>query len=210
MAKKYYAVRKGRNTGIFLTWNECKAQVEGFKGAEYKSFTETQEAEQYLNKVSNNYCSASNSSKDREGKLLAYVDGSYNKDNNVSGYGIVLVENEEVLYTEKMALKDNKFNSHRNIFGEVKASERAVQIALERGFKSVCIVYDYKGVEYWMTGEWECRNELTQQYKRNMDDYKKDIEISFIKVKSHASEENGGDKFNEMADKLAKEAVGVL
>ena len=36
---KYYAVKKGRKTGIFTTWDDCKAQVNGYKGAVYKSFT---------------------------------------------------------------------------------------------------------------------------------------------------------------------------
>lgn len=43
MAAKYYAVRKGRNTGIYRTWDECKSQVFQYAGAEYKSFTTEQE-----------------------------------------------------------------------------------------------------------------------------------------------------------------------
>ena len=31
MAKKYYAVRKGRNTGVFETWDECKSQLADFR-----------------------------------------------------------------------------------------------------------------------------------------------------------------------------------
>ena len=45
MAKKYYVVWKGRTPGIFNTWNECKAQVDGFAGARYKSFPTLGEAE---------------------------------------------------------------------------------------------------------------------------------------------------------------------
>ena len=44
--KKYYVVWKGRKTGIFSTWKECKQQVQGFAGAKYKSFTSWVEAEQ--------------------------------------------------------------------------------------------------------------------------------------------------------------------
>ena len=49
MAKKVYAVRVGKSRGIFDTWDECKAMVHGFKGAEYKSFPTREEAENYLN-----------------------------------------------------------------------------------------------------------------------------------------------------------------
>jgi ribonuclease HI len=36
--KKYYTVWKGQNTGVFETWDDCKAQIKDFKGAQYKSF----------------------------------------------------------------------------------------------------------------------------------------------------------------------------
>ena len=43
--KKYYVVWWGREIGIFTDWNKCKAQVEGFEGAKYKSFPSQEEAE---------------------------------------------------------------------------------------------------------------------------------------------------------------------
>ncbi len=42
--KKFYAVRQGRKTGMFLTWDECKKQVMGYPGAIYKSFGTEAEA----------------------------------------------------------------------------------------------------------------------------------------------------------------------
>ena len=36
--KKYYTVWKGHHTGVFETWNDCKAQIKDFQGALYKSF----------------------------------------------------------------------------------------------------------------------------------------------------------------------------
>jgi ribonuclease HI len=41
--QKYYAVWKGKETGVFDSWGECKKQVQGFEGAQYKSF-KTKEA----------------------------------------------------------------------------------------------------------------------------------------------------------------------
>ncbi len=35
---KYYVVWKGRKTGVFETWEQCSAQVSGFRDAEYKAF----------------------------------------------------------------------------------------------------------------------------------------------------------------------------
>ena len=42
---KYYVVWQGREPGIYLTWDECKAQVHGAEGARYKSFPTMEEAE---------------------------------------------------------------------------------------------------------------------------------------------------------------------
>jgi len=47
-SKKYYAVLKGRKTGIFTNWQECEEQVKGFSGAVYKSFKTREEAEAAL------------------------------------------------------------------------------------------------------------------------------------------------------------------
>lgn len=47
-SKRYYAVRDGRTQGVFGTWEECRASVEGYPGAEYRGFARREEAEGYL------------------------------------------------------------------------------------------------------------------------------------------------------------------
>jgi ribonuclease HI len=46
--KKYYAVWKGHNTGVFESWDDCKAQIKDFKGAQYKSFLTFEAAKKAL------------------------------------------------------------------------------------------------------------------------------------------------------------------
>ncbi|CAL8101502.1 unnamed protein product [Orchesella dallaii] len=51
MGKKaggFYAVARGRSVGVFLTWDECKAQVDGFTSARYKKFPTTEEANAFI------------------------------------------------------------------------------------------------------------------------------------------------------------------
>ena len=72
MAKKYYAVKKGRSTGIFATWEECKASVNGYSGAQYKSFSTPEEAQRYLKGDQ-----APPSECPEEECCTAYVDGSF-------------------------------------------------------------------------------------------------------------------------------------
>ena len=42
--QKFYVVWKGKHPGIFESWDDCKAQIEGVKGAQYKSFSTFEEA----------------------------------------------------------------------------------------------------------------------------------------------------------------------
>jgi ribonuclease HI len=57
--KQYYAVRIGREPGIYRTWDECKAQVDGYAKAQYKGFGSLEEAEEYMGFVNTNKPDAS-------------------------------------------------------------------------------------------------------------------------------------------------------
>ena len=50
MYKKYYAVRKGRQPGLYYIWEDAKRQVDGFSGAEHRAFFSESEALEYLEK----------------------------------------------------------------------------------------------------------------------------------------------------------------
>lgn len=45
MAKKYYVVWKGKETGVFESWDKVKSLIQGVSGAKYKSFSSRSEAE---------------------------------------------------------------------------------------------------------------------------------------------------------------------
>ena len=79
--KKYYAVKKGKTPGIYLTWEDCKAQTEGFSGAIYKSFPTLEQAEQYVEGESSRDDDSPREEKTKavaeENCAVAYVDGSY-------------------------------------------------------------------------------------------------------------------------------------
>jgi ribonuclease HI len=54
-------------------------------------------------------------------------------------------------------------------------------------------------------GLWKTNKEGTIAYKKFYDEISDRISIEFVKVKGHS-----GDKYNEIADVLAKKAAGVL
>ena len=88
MASKYYAVKKGKVPGIYLNWNDCKAMVDGYPGAVYKSFKTIEEAEKFITgeKVFTGEKSItgmkasgeSTSESDEKYSTYAFVDGSFN------------------------------------------------------------------------------------------------------------------------------------
>ena len=72
MAKnKFYVVWNGRTSGIFDSWDACKAQVEGFEGAQYKGFP-TQEAAKIA--ASQNYWQVVKANKSSD--VLAMLDSN--------------------------------------------------------------------------------------------------------------------------------------
>ncbi len=42
---KYYVVWRGRLTGIFESWDDCRVQIDGYEGAQYKGYVTREEAE---------------------------------------------------------------------------------------------------------------------------------------------------------------------
>lgn len=199
MAKEaFYAVRVGKKPGIYRTWDECKEQVHGAKGAEYKKFKTREEAEAFLERKDG----SPNVEELLEDEMIAYVDGSYNAKEESYGYGIVTLTAQG--RQDFSGVKHDKLHVHRNVAGEVHGAIYAIQIALEEGMKKLYLYYDYAGIEHWALGEWKTNHELTREYKKAYDRLKDQIEVHFIKVKAHSS-----DYYNDEADRLAKEACDV-
>ena len=207
MAKtKYYAVANGYTKGIFLTWSQCEASVKGFPNAKYKSFSNLSDAEKYLiNYIEEN---DKNVCEDNEVKdpfcsdICAYVDGSYNSNKKAYGSGVVIIKDEEVIKEMSIIGNNSSWAEMRNVAGEIKAAILAMNYAASKGYKSITIFYDYQGIESWATGEWKAKKECTKSYKEYFDEISKIIDVSFIKVKAHS-----GDKYNNMADRLASELL---
>lgn len=212
MAKKnYYAVRRGHQTGIFRTWDECKKQVNGYPGAEYKGFSTELEAEDYLNNsipsATSSIAFQSTASKPAPSSSIgvkAYVDGSYDSTTNIFSYGMIILQNgTESRFCKKFC--DSDLASMCNVVGEIKGAEAAIQYALDHGIKHLTIYHDYEGIAKWCTGEWKANKHGTIAYRNFYTAASKKIKIDFVKVTGHS-----GDKYNEIADSLAKSALGLI
>lgn len=203
MAKKFYAVRKGKAPGIYTSWDMCRAQVHGFSGAEYKSFSTNEEAEAYMGAdLDQTEGKEAAEPVPEPGVLTAYVDGSYIGGPEFS-YGMVLLDRDgERHFCEK--LQDEGLAKMRNVAGEIKGAEAAMRYALEHGFRRLVIYHDYEGIAKWCRGDWKTNRDGTKAYKEYYDSIRGKIDISFVKVEGHS-----GDRYNDMADALAKQALGI-
>ena len=90
--KSFYAVKVGRQTGIFNTWEECKEQINGFSGAKFKGFFTKEEAETFLRGSKQIKCEA-----------YAYTDGSFNEKYRTTG-GEILAAIGAIKYAEILGI----------------------------------------------------------------------------------------------------------
>ena len=212
MAKKnFYAVKKGKTPGIYETWDECKKQVDGFPGAEYKGFALLDEAREYLGiKPDNGLSEAADTDipQPQPGCAIAYVDGSFNQADDRFSYGVVLFVNLDGKVTEQhisKAFNEPELAQMRNVAGEIMGSGEAMKRARAMGLKQITIYHDYEGIAKWCLGEWKTNKTWTQKYKTFYDEISQYVHVDFVKVKGHS-----GDKYNDLADSLAKEALGII
>ena len=182
---------------MFLSWNECKAQVDSFSGATYKSFKTKAEAEHYI-------LGEDNPITDYSGILCAYVDGSFDPATGRYGSGAVMLIDDNVIETLQKCGEHPDIVSMRNVAGEITASVMAMRYALSNNYKSLVIFHDYEGIAKWCKGEWKTEKEGTRLYKSFYDSISDRLNVSFVKVDAHT-----GVKYNEMADGLAKESLGI-
>ena len=222
MAKrKYYAVRVGKIPGIYSTWEECKAQVDGVSGASYKSFPSLEEAEHYIQKADENDAKITTavdlSSVDFnaqvescisalcENELIAFVDGSYDATGEKSAFGAIIFSqggNRDVLYKSFTKQLGEEFISLRNVAAELEGVKEAINWAIQYNKTKISIYYDYEGIEKWATGQWKANKAITKDYVCFIQEKRLSLQIEFIKVPAHT-----GVKFNEEVDTIAKSAL---
>ncbi|PKE16740.1 ribonuclease H1 domain-containing protein [Macrococcoides caseolyticum] len=204
---KFYAIKVGKETGIYNSWEEASPLVQGYNGAVHKSFKSREEAELFLKSedysrevVDNAFEIEKLMSELQDNQAIIVTDGSYDKQQKRYGYGIVLLSNRE---------SDEFFNSgneqiyieSRNVTGEVMGILEGLKICKDKEYTDVFIYYDYEGLEKWANKEWSAIKPISKFYTKQLEEFK-DINLNFIKVKSHT-----GHLYNERADELAKYAL---
>ena len=158
MASKFYAVRKGKKPGIYKTWDECKNQVNGFPGAEYKSFKTKSEANAYmgLSQPAKNIAPKITKS----GSITLYSDGGsrnhgnklgqHVKDDDKAAWAYLIIKDGKKHYAS-----DGEFGATNNKM-EVLGLVNALQYIIDQGWQneSINAILDSKYVLDSITKGW--------------------------------------------------------
>ncbi len=135
-------------------------------------------------------------------EFIAFVDGSYDRGNQVFGSGVIVlnpIDNSHDTYYNAGYDKWDQWN----IVGELESVKVAINKAKELGKKDIAIYHDLKNIALWASGEWQAKNEYTQEYVKYMELMSKELNICFVKVKAHSNE----SVYNDLADEAAKGAI---
>lgn len=198
---KYYAVAKGRKTGIFRSWNETKLHVNGYPNAKYKSFKKSIDAQNYLSNVT--------IKKDKKRRKLdyitAYTDGSCV--NKIGGWGFVLIENhKETPVSGKVPIypTTNQYAELYAIYSTIlyvinnKDIKNGLTIYTDSIYSIGCLT---KWNKNWVKNGWVNSKGLpvvNKELIQSILNISTELTIKYYHVKAH-----NGDKYNEWADKLA-------
>jgi ribonuclease HI len=151
MAKKvkFYAVWTGREKGVFNSWDDCKKQVDGFEGAQYKSFESKTEAENALKRnyfaVVNPKSSATQTAIKQPAPTIAAwtVDAAWNtKTGDMEYQGVDL-------QTKTLVFRKGPFFDGTNNIGEFLAIVHALAL-LKKHNSDVPIFSDSKTAISWV------------------------------------------------------------
>lgn len=206
---KVYAVRKGRKTGIFNEWKDCKESIFGYSGAEYKSFPSYQEAVDYLNGKTSNYLDINFSDVDIKKMIadtetvVAFVDGSYDSEKNRYSFGLVALGLGKVHEDSCYDFEPMHIGS-KNVAGELLGAQTAMEYCLDNNIHNLRLFYDYEGIAKWALGDWKAEKLGPREYKQFYNSIKDKLNVEFYKVPAHF-----GIYYNERADELAKQALGL-
>lgn len=147
-------VWKGKNTGVFLSWVDCKKQVDGFKGAKYKSFADRQEAEIAFSRSFDDYkgvdTKARKMSKSEIKKYGTPILNSVSVDAACSGNPGTVEYRGVLTQSKKQIFIEGPFKNGTNNIGEFLALAHCIALLKNKNKEDVPIYSDSKIAIKWI------------------------------------------------------------
>lgn len=195
--EKVYAVRKGKQPGLYFSWIECKEQIEGYPGAEFKSFEDLYEANEFLkgNKGNIDLAKKYKLYERNWNSAVAFVGGSCDTNENICAYGVLLIYQGEVI---ELCGKV-KIAAGQSMQGDLIGIRAAMNYCINHKITSLIVIHKNTSVYYMKTTSIQSstKNEMAafiERYNYAM----KHINIEFIYDNSKPPNE-----YSEYAKKLS-------
>ena len=210
-AKKYYAVVKGRRTGIYTQWPEVQRLVIGFPGAVFQGFATQAEAQAFMEgaggrakKPKNPHPTAGEETP--ANRLVIYTDGGAEGNPGPGGWGVVILEGGGVV--ELSGGYRRTTNNRMELMACIAALEYLqVPTAVALHSDSAYVVNGIRlgWARGWRSRGWvkaDGRPALNPDLWQRLLDLTARHDAVFVKVKGHA-----GIAHNERCDRLANAAL---
>jgi ribonuclease HI len=220
--KKYYAVARGRNPGIYTAWfgpSGAEAQIRGYPGARYKGFPAIQEAREWMENQERVAASAKkrqtkleqtgtalDAPGDVRGKILVYTDGGSRGNPGPGGYGAVILDGEtRTELSQGFRLTTNNRMELMACIAALEALAPSSDLVLHSDSRYVVNGMNRGWAERWRANNWM---RTPQEAAENADlwarllDLCEDRRVRFVWVRGHAGHEE-----NERCDALATAAA---
>ncbi len=215
-SKKYYAVARGRNPGVYTAWfgpDGAEEQIRGYAGAHYKGFASLGEARKWLqNPV---YGRLPSGEKDSDtaldtdvppGTIVIYTDGGCRGNPGPGGYGAVIIDGgKRTELSRGFRLTTNNRMELTACIAALKTLKTADDVVLYSDSR-----YVVNGISRGWARRWRANNWMRtrKDAAENADlwaellDLCDSFPVRFIWVRGHA-----GHPENEHCDKLAFQAA---
>jgi len=135
--------------------------------------------------------------------IFAFCDGGFNTKTNEFSFGLVLLtpKFEKIKFYYGKLNEPNWAKLH-NVAGELTGAIAAIQYSIIHKYQKIIIFHDYLGISKWALNQWKRNLKCTQAYFQFIQSSLLKIKIEFKWIKAH-----NGNRWNEIADTLAKKGL---
>lgn len=133
--------------------------------------------------------------------LFAYVGVSFDKEKQMTGYGVVLVQDGDILFRDMGALDYGEESSNRNLAAEACGIQKAVELAIANNFAEIYLIHQHLKINRNEAGEWGPSPAAGEAFRERMAHYGRVVELTYVQTDR--------SPFHDMAQFLAEKAAMI-